>query len=795
MLHRFRLRSRATIASLTAALFALLVTAGSASAGPASVVFSQPGGPHDWVVPEGVTEIDLDAVGGSGGRGASGSAGGAGARVQAGIPVVAGTTLHVHVAGNGALASGGANGGGGAQVFGGGGGGASDVRIGGDDLASRILVAAGGGGAAVAFGTAGSAGEAGTNGGGCTAPAAQPGTASAGGAGGGGCDGSSGTAGTAGSGGNGGTRPGGNNYGGGGGGGYYGGGGGGAFGGGAGGSNLVPVDASNVTTGLAAPGAAPYVRISYVTPPAAMVTVSASAASVPADGTSTLQVTAAVEDRYGNARPGDSVEFSSSDAGMRIGAVTDHGDGTYTATVTSSTTAGSATITATDTSGTPVSGQTTVTVTALSQTVAFSSVPPTTARIGESYTVSASGGGSGNAVVFSVGAATTGAGTSAAACSLSGQTVSFDHAGACVLDADQAGNAQYAPAPTVAQSIPISQAASTSTITVHSDALVATVRAVAPATGVPTGTVTFAVDGTTVGTAPLQNGAATLQHTVAAGQTRHVAAIYSGDADYVGSSASTARHDPSITAHVSSTSPRNRAGWYRTPVTVTFKCVTAGAALTTPCPGPVTLGSSASAQSVTRTILAQDGGAATASVQGIKVDTGRPTVRVRGVRSGAVYLGTAPPARCVAGDAISGINKCRLTLKRHRGVVRYTARAVDRAGNAANVRGRFRVLDFFVQGARYNKRTGAFRLRTGHTYTLVAHTRSNSAPRYYEAAPDGVRPGPAGPHLHRAGTVGGLHRWTARVHIEHRLGRRYRHWAMGVKTGKRMHLVRFHLRA
>jgi len=53
-----------------------------------------------------------------------------------------------------------------------------------------------------------------------------------------------------------------------------------------------------------------------------------------------------------------------------------------------------------------------------------------------------------------------------------------------------------------------------------------------------------------------------------------------------------------------------------------------------------------------------------------------------------------------------------------------------------------------------------------------------------------VKPGPAGPHLHRAGTVRGLHRWTARVHIGHDLGR-YRHWVIGVKTGKTMHLVRF----
>ena len=57
--------------------------------------------------------------------------------------------------------------------------------------------------------------------------------------------------------------------------------------------------------------------------------------------------------------------FSSSLGGEKIGAVTNHGNGSYTAKVTSSTSAGSATITATDYSVSPsVSGNTTLTQTA-----------------------------------------------------------------------------------------------------------------------------------------------------------------------------------------------------------------------------------------------------------------------------------------------------------------------------------------------------------------------------------------------------------------------------------------------
>ncbi len=93
-----------------------------------------------------------------------------------------------------------------------------------------------------------------------------------------------------------------------------------------------------------------------------------------------------------------------------------------------------------------------------SQAIAFTSRAPTTAVVGgPSYAVAATGGGSGNPVTFS--SATSGV------CTVSGSTVSFVGTGTCTLDANQAGNADYTPAPTATQSFAVAaQAAATGNI-------------------------------------------------------------------------------------------------------------------------------------------------------------------------------------------------------------------------------------------------------------------------------------------------------------------------------------------
>jgi Invasin, domain 3 len=87
--------------------------------------------------------------------------------------------------------------------------------------------------------------------------------------------------------------------------------------------------------------------------PATSVTVQLSPSSIVANGTSTATATATVDDAEGHPVEGDHLSFSSSDNGVHFGVVTDHGNGTYSATLTSSTTAGSPTITATDSTAPP----------------------------------------------------------------------------------------------------------------------------------------------------------------------------------------------------------------------------------------------------------------------------------------------------------------------------------------------------------------------------------------------------------------------------------------------------------
>jgi hypothetical protein len=82
------------------------------------------------------------------------------------------------------------------------------------------------------------------------------------------------------------------------------------------------------------------------------VSVSLSPAKITADGQATATATATVQ-AGGNPVKGDAIAFTSSDGDVKIGPVADHGDGTYTATITSSHTVGGATITATDTSEDP----------------------------------------------------------------------------------------------------------------------------------------------------------------------------------------------------------------------------------------------------------------------------------------------------------------------------------------------------------------------------------------------------------------------------------------------------------
>jgi len=76
--------------------------------------------------------------------------------------------------------------------------------------------------------------------------------------------------------------------------------------------------------------------------------------------------------------------------------------------------------------------------TKLAQTIVFTSAAPTSAMVGgPTYTPTATGGASGNPVIFSIDS------SASSVCSISAGIVSFDAVGTCMINADQAGNGAY----------------------------------------------------------------------------------------------------------------------------------------------------------------------------------------------------------------------------------------------------------------------------------------------------------------------------------------------------------------
>ena len=96
------------------------------------------------------------------------------------------------------------------------------------------------------------------------------------------------------------------------------------------------------------------------------------------------------------------------------------------------------------------------------QSITFTTSPPSGAYVGgPTYTVAANAS-SGLAVTLSSG--------SPSVCGVSGSTVSFTGSGTCVVRANQAGNANYQPAPQVQQSFTVVPPPSAQTITFTSSA-------------------------------------------------------------------------------------------------------------------------------------------------------------------------------------------------------------------------------------------------------------------------------------------------------------------------------------
>jgi hypothetical protein len=111
-----------------------------------SVIFNYTGTNQTWVVPDGITYINIQCYGAQGSDNSYNfNYGGKGGYATGDLSVTPGEIFYVHVGGAGRGAKVGFNGGGISSIATG--GGASDIRRGGNDFINRIIVAGGGAGA------------------------------------------------------------------------------------------------------------------------------------------------------------------------------------------------------------------------------------------------------------------------------------------------------------------------------------------------------------------------------------------------------------------------------------------------------------------------------------------------------------------------------------------------------------------------------------------------------------------------------------------------------------------------
>lgn len=250
-----------------------------------------------------------------------------------------------------------------------------------------------------------------------------------------------------------------------------------------------------------------------------------------------------------------------------------------------------------------------------------------------------------------------------------------------------------------------------------------------------------------------------------------------------GTTVSGSASHPTITSHLSSKSPENKAGWYRTPVKVSFTCTTDGSPLTAPCPSPVTLSHDGANQTVSRTITTADGGTATARVT-VNIDRTPPSVSIAGVGTNVIYPHSGPAGHCVATDALSGVASCTLTRSVHGSFETYTAKATDKAGNTSRKTLVAHVADVVLSSTPFAN--GAYTVHQGGRYTLVAAV--GSQPRYINAVPYHAMPTGNGPLFNYVSP----NRWALGITItENRHAHAY--WNIGVKVGSNLYVLTLHV--
>lgn|GEM_PF-2944753 len=239
---------------------------------------------------------------------------------------------------------------------------------------------------------------------------------------------------------------------------------------------------------------------------------------------------------------------------------------------------------------------------------------------------------------------------------------------------------------------------------------------------------------------------------------------------------------PSITADVSSDAPANDAGWYHTPVTVTFTCDAGTAVLTAPCPEPVVLDQDGADQTVTRDIATEAGATDSVTVSNIDIDLTAPEITDPGFQDGTTYLASLPVAACTGSDALSGLDACTLTgtsvEKARAWRYHYTATALDVAGNSTEASGTVTVLKSGV--AKSTLRKGAWDVEEGRVYDLVVANAARA--RLVGVATGNAAPGGAHRPFTRSGSVLGAKRWVTSVRITAAMAA-HRNWTYTVKVG------------
>ncbi|MGO9791898.1 MAG: invasin domain 3-containing protein, partial [Solirubrobacteraceae bacterium] len=118
-------------------------------------------------------------------------------------------------------------------------------------------------------------------------------------------------------------------------------------------STTVGTPTITATDSSVSPSVTGTATLTQTAGPPSTVTVSLLPTSIAASGTAVSTATATVTDAQGHPVTADKLAFTSTDSGQKISAATSKGNGTYTATITSSKTVGTPTITATDSSASP----------------------------------------------------------------------------------------------------------------------------------------------------------------------------------------------------------------------------------------------------------------------------------------------------------------------------------------------------------------------------------------------------------------------------------------------------------